>query len=585
MSDSNSKDTVYVDIDDEITAIIEKVRAADAKIVALVLPKRATVFQSIVNMKLLKRSADNVGKRVVLITSEAGLLPLAGTVGLHVAKTLQSRPEIPLATPEDSGEEQASEIDDSDDDFNTATAGNRSIGELAGAAAVGATAADSDKDDAIETLHIDNDEPATDDTQTGDGKKAAPAGESKPKKDKKLKIPNFNRFRKRTLLLIPLLLLIIIGIYVCLTVLPKANIVIKTDSSDLNSSFDFTADTGAQSLDKANKIVPAQVQQEQKTGSQQVVTTGKKNNGKTATGTVDMTVTKCGGNPFTMPNVPAGTGVSDGNLTFISQGNTQFQGNGTDANGCYVYKATSSTPVTALSPGTKYNLSAVNFTVSGVQSNDSSSSTISSISASATGTTTGGTDDIQQIVTQSDIDNATQKIQSDSADSVKQELEQKIRSGGMFPLVATFSAGKPNVTTSSKVGDEASTVTVTQTTTYTMFSVNQNDLKTLVEQDVKGQIDPSKQTVLSAGLDKAQFKLNDSSSKTAELTISTTATAGPDLNVAAIKKQIAGKRAGEVKQLLGNNPGVNSVDVHLSPFWVTKVPGQASKVTITFEKS
>jgi len=568
MSDSNSKDTVYVDIDDEITAIIEKVRAADAKIVALVLPKRATVFQSIVNMKLLKRSADNVGKRVVLITSEAGLLPLAGTVGLHVAKTLQSRPEIPLATPEDSGEEQASEIDDSDDDFNTATAGNRSIGELAGAAAVGATAADSDKDDAIETLHIDNDEPATDDTQTGDGKKAAPAGESKPKKDKKLKIPNFNRFRKRTLLLIPLLLLIIIGIYVCLTVLPKANIVIKTDSSDLNSSFDFTADTGAQSLDKANKIVPAQVQQEQKTGSQQVATTGKKNNGKTATGSVTMNAGACAG---TIPeSVPAGTGISSAGVTFITQQDATF--GPVVANGQCTFES-SQIPVTALNPGANYNLDNATFTVAGRSD------------VSATGTTTGGTDDIQQIVTQSDIDNATQKIQSDSADSVKQELEQKIRSGGMFPLVATFNAGKPDVTTSSKVGDEASTVTVTQTTTYTMFSVNQNDLKTLVEQDVKGQIDPSKQTVLSAGLEKAQFKLNDSSSKTAELTISTTATAGPDLNVAAIKKQIAGKRAGEVKQLLGNNPGVNSVDVHLSPFWVTKVPGQASKVTITFEKS
>ncbi|MBC7581656.1 hypothetical protein H7097_02175, partial [Aeromicrobium sp.] len=55
--DSLNKETVYVDIDDEITAIIEKVRSSQQKIVALVLPKRASVLQSIVNMKLLKRTA------------------------------------------------------------------------------------------------------------------------------------------------------------------------------------------------------------------------------------------------------------------------------------------------------------------------------------------------------------------------------------------------------------------------------------------------------------------------------------------------------------------------------------------------
>ena len=46
-------------------------------------------------MKLLKRVADGSKKRVVLITSENGLLPLAGSVGLYVAKNLQSKPEVP----------------------------------------------------------------------------------------------------------------------------------------------------------------------------------------------------------------------------------------------------------------------------------------------------------------------------------------------------------------------------------------------------------------------------------------------------------------------------------------------------------
>src|SRR3954463_15431332 len=92
-----SKEVLYVDVDDEITSIIDKLENSSHKVVALVLPKRAASLQSIVNMKLLARSADSAGKSPVLITSEAALLPLAGAAGLHVAKNLQSKPEIPDA--------------------------------------------------------------------------------------------------------------------------------------------------------------------------------------------------------------------------------------------------------------------------------------------------------------------------------------------------------------------------------------------------------------------------------------------------------------------------------------------------------
>src|SRR5947199_344112 len=112
---ASNKDTIYIDIDDEITGIIDKLRASNGKIVALVLPKRASVFQSIVNMKLLKRAADDSKKNLVLITSEAGLLPLAGAAGVHVAKTLTSKPEIPTGP---LGNDEAEETIDETPDFD-----------------------------------------------------------------------------------------------------------------------------------------------------------------------------------------------------------------------------------------------------------------------------------------------------------------------------------------------------------------------------------------------------------------------------------------------------------------------------------
>ena len=101
MSEAKSaqKDTIYIDVEDEITAVIDKVVSSKHKIVAVVLPKRASVFQSIVNMKLLQKAAKNARKNLVLVTSDKAILSIAGTVGMFTAKTASSKPEIPVKQP------------------------------------------------------------------------------------------------------------------------------------------------------------------------------------------------------------------------------------------------------------------------------------------------------------------------------------------------------------------------------------------------------------------------------------------------------------------------------------------------------
>src|SRR4051812_19639157 len=178
------KDTIYVDIDDEITGIIDKLKGSPGKVVALVLPKRAAVFQSIVNMKLLKRAADSSSKHLVLITSEAGLLPLAGAAGVHVAKTLTSKPEIPT------GPDLVDDADETvpeDEEVNPLSDQSKTLGELAGASAVkGAT-------DDVETVVLDDDDlpPEADDAKPVP-KSFEPVAKGS---NKKLKIPDFDRFR------------------------------------------------------------------------------------------------------------------------------------------------------------------------------------------------------------------------------------------------------------------------------------------------------------------------------------------------------------------------------------------------------
>ncbi len=544
------KDTIYVDVDDEITTIIDKVHSSDKKIVALVLPKRATVFQSIVNMKLLKRAADVAKKHLVLVTTEANLMPLAGTVGLHVAATPQSKPEIPDTAAAETTEEPV--IDEAE--YTADNAGDLPVGELAKRSGhvVGS--------DSEEEMVLPDDDNGTDGTQT-----------AKLKKIHSLKVPNFNRFRLRLVLGVLAVVLLVVGLYYANVVAPNALITITTNTSDVNVDLTMSLDSSATKLDKTKLVVPAKAEQKQQTTSQQVNATGEKNTGVAATGTVDMTAEKCSGsgNP---DDVPAGTGVSSNGLTFITQENTKFHITGF-SNGCATYSAGNPTDITAISGGAKYNVDNVTFTIAGRSD------------VSATGSAANGTDNIITIISQADIDNATKKLASAKTDAIKAGLEQALRTDGMYPLPQTFKAGKPVVTTSGNAGDQADTVTVTQAVTYTMLGAQQSDLDALVKAAVDAQIDTHNESILDDGLATGTLAVSDNTGSKATAELQTKATVGPDISVDSIKSEAAGKKIGDIKTTIKAIPGVSNVDVQLSPFWVSAIPSNPQKITVTISKA
>ncbi len=562
MAASPPKDTIYIDIDDEITGIIDKMHASDGKVVALVLPKRASVLQSIVNMRLLKRAADEAKKHVVLITAEVGLLPLAGAAGVHVAKTLTSKPEIPTPPTADDEEETVDEDESGhkyDPEITAASAGAVAVGALAGLP----------PKDGVETLELDDDE--TPESTVDDAPKAKASVPALGKKNTKLAVPDFDRFR---LLLIGgglLLVLLIVGFVFAENVLPKATITIKTDASNVNVSANLALSTTATALDPKTITIPAKLLSQPKTYTQQATATGQKNNGTKAAGTVNMSAQACAPHLGQPDSVPAGTGISTSGLTYITQGTTKFSAFGHGSGSCLTYDALSATDISSQGAGAKYNVSSASFTVAGRSD------------ASGTGSASGGTDSIIQVVSQGDIDGAKSKIATDDA-TVKQALQTQLSQAGYYSIVATFSAGTPAVTTSANAGDAASSVTVTEIVTYTMFGVHQADLKTIVDNNVKTQIDTAKQSILSQGLSAATFSVTSTTATGAQVTLQTTAEVGPQLDVATIKTQTAGKKTGDVQSLLQSNPDVTSVTVKYSPFWVTSVPKHTNNITVNIAK-
>lgn len=573
------KQTIYVDVDDEITTIIDKMNSTDARVIALVLPKRASVFQSIVNMKLLKRRADSAKKHLVLITSEAGLLPLAGAVGIHVAPTLQSKPEIPAAPAQSDTPEEIDEAVSLGNDEPARDAQNMSIGALAASHAPGINDLADDVveiDNAPKKIHDKN--PLVSGQQPSRELAAAAAapkvGHNDSKKGKKkFSIPNFLSFRKWVVLGVLALIVFIILLFVAFKVLPSAAITIKTNTTSVNAEAQATLDTTATSVDTDQGTVPAQIQQQQKAYTASVPATGQKNLGNKATGSVTMTAQACAPNLGTPDSLPAGTGISANGLTFITQEAASFSFAGFSGGSCANYKS-SPIDITAQQAGSQYNVNGASFTVS------------SDSNISASGSTTGGTDNIVKVVQQSDIDSAKQKLNIDGDKSnMQQQLQHNLENAGLYALTTTFTAKASPATSSANVDDQATNITVTENVTYTMYGTKQSDLKKVIDASVNKQIDTTKQSIQDDGLSGADIAVpTPGSGNQLKINISSTATVGPHLDVDQLKQEAAGKKSGQVKSLIKNNPGVLDVQVKYSPFWVTSAPS-ANKITVQFQKT
>jgi hypothetical protein len=542
------KETIYVDVEDEITAIIDKLEASKSKIVVLMLPKRATTLQSVVNMRLLKRAADSAKKNLVLVTSETALLPLAGAAGIHVAKDLKSAPEIPPSPMVDEETEPPLPSDDEGEEAADKPAKldyKRSIGELA-------TAHEMD-----EAISIGDDEELPAPT-------APKTAAEKAKSKQKLKVPNFERFRLLLFGGIAALIALIIFIFMAIFVLPKAVVAIHTASTPISANLTLSASDKYTALNQAANQIPASLKATKQSSNQQVNATGTQNQGNKASGTIKISAGPCSGD--VPDDIAAGTGATSSGLTFITQKKASFS---PVVSGGKCTFQSNSVDILAQSGGSKYN-GLTSFTVSG-------------FSAAATSATSGGTDNNVTVVSQQDVDNARSKATSgQSSDDFTQKFLKQLDDQGFYVLKSTLKTEDPVVHATPGVGQPASTVNVSIDVTYTVLVVPKTDLKEVITNTLKEQIDESKQKINSNDVlkDASVTVQSQTGPAAATLNVSETTDAVPIIDVATVKKQVAGQKTGNIKTMLTSYPGVKSVDVKLSPFWVSKAPKKQSKITI-----
>lgn len=543
------KDVIYIDTEDDITAIIGKVRASDHKIVALVPPKRIGAIQSAVNLKLVQRAADQADKRLVLISSNAALTALAGSAKIPVAKNLQSKPEV--------AEIPAIDIDDGED-----------VIDGSDMAATPSSARKSSLDDAIASAATAGD--------LGQGAAATPARPvratpSGPRAagGRGIKIPNFDKFRKK-LFLIGAAVVLLIGFLVWAIVFaPAAKITItaRTSDSSLNTLVKMGDSLSTSLRDGTVKSVTKTVK---KDVSIPFTATGSKNVGEKATGSIKFSTTS-----QNSATIPGGTTFTVDGLSFALDKTVTVPGATLSFSCGGICPGTASGSLTAPEGGAKYN---------GAQG--TATGAPSGVSASVPSATSGGTDKTATVVQQSDVDTVSNNILSSSDnDAAKKSLQDAFGSDYVV-LDSSFKSDTSSVKASPAVGAEADggKGSLAGSVTFSMVGVQKKELGTFLDAYFAQQIDgQNNQKVYDNGVKSVSFTNVNAVDSGFTANITTNGKIGPKIDDKALREYAKGKRLGEIQSYVQNINGVENVDIKFSPFWVNSAPNDVNKIHVEFK--
>lgn len=438
---------IYLEPDEEITSVIDKLKELSDHRVAIVVPKNSTLFQSLINLKLLAKEAKGQGKDVAIVSTNRVGQRLAQQVGFQTYNSLgtvapsEAKPATPSA-PESSPTvidgvkvnqynpdvpvSASVEADALADEavVGSAEASGEAPAELVPADApvtieeetkISSPASEAEKmpksakkaTEAAAPLSAEE-APEEDSNKTEPPAEAtAPGGELPPIIPRSIHVAAPKEPFKmpwRSVLIgsvIAVFLLLVVYLF-----LPKATVTLTLAATAVNPTQDITVTTDSPS--GADNTIAGNLLQSDQSDKQTIKATGQKDVGTKAGG--DITIyNKASSASVTLSS---GTTLSAKDKTFSLDKTVTVPG--ATVSGGSVVPGQVGASITATDVGDSFNLSNVQFAISHQPD-----------LIYGTGSTTGGVTKTVTVLSQDDVDNAVNALKSALSDKAVADLKDK----------------------------------------------------------------------------------------------------------------------------------------------------------------
>jgi hypothetical protein len=490
---------VYLESDEEITGVIDKISKVDSDQAVLVVPRGGNIAQSIVNLKLIKKRAADLDKEVSLVTTDKISRNLASQVGISVYSKVEevgrrSRPVIQTPPPPDNRPETIkSNV--------PAPEAERPVEELPDVPGVKIHRYYDER--LAEKPAIKKDEPAeppepveaerppivADQEETDEEdepiKNENERTENKIEKSKIVETPDFShkpkkqsagrRFRplrKRWALLAFIASGVLITLILGYLILPQAKVEIVFQAENYQNTAELTIDRNISEIDNQNLKLPAHENFVEKEANDKYPATGKKNIGNKATGSVTLY------NSWSDEAQPlaAGSTLTTGDKKFLTKSAVTIPGASIALKNGQVVTTpgTATVEVEATESGESYNIAPATFVIVGL-----SAAKQEKIYAKNTTAFSGGDTKEVAIVLEDDILKAKETTGKKLSESAKEEVLKKLPEADLY-VEGSLSENLIQLDSSQNVGSQVVEFTISGKIKTTILSTDKNDFYNLV---------------------------------------------------------------------------------------------------------
>ena len=552
---------IYLEPDEEITSVIDKIKKASSANLGLVIPRDATLLQSVVNLRLLSREANSLGKKISVVTSDKIGRNLAAQIGLPVFASIEE--QKPIFSP------SAPEIS-TDEVLEVNPPEEKPVQNNADIPGVKVQQYESNQASSRSrpVLWKRNEKPVLKERNLNPSPSNLSASSVKhilTKKD--------TDYKKLHKILWPILgVFIILSAVATFLLLPKATVTVFIPSTDLKKSLTLVVSNQVKQPNLEQNVFPGTLVESSGDKTGKFTATGKKDIGTKAKGIIVLK------NDFDSNNhnIPAGSQLTSSSKTFLTQ--TAVTIPPATIQNMKPVSGTVSVEIEAENPGADYNIKAGRFSILSL-----SAAQQSGIYGQSSSDLTGGDSRQVQVVSQKDYDDAKNSLIKDLADSVGKDIQKKI--GDQKLLEKALVTPDPEITSSKKVDEEAADFDVTVKLKNQALVYTDSEFQTFIIQIISKDLSSDKMVKiaknedLSLTVDKTSYDKGQM-----DLTANVLAKVSDKVSTDKIKQAVIGKKVSEIPGIVKNLTGITRVEVSQQPsWWIKRLPDLERNINIKTE--
>lgn len=647
----NMHQTFYIDINEEITSIIERIKKARTNEIIMVVPKRALLIQSIVNLKILKKEADERKIQLMVITQDKLGKILIEKAGILVQQKMNNIVDEEVNLKEDNNKlnkdyykmkNEVSETNESKKRLNEigsetyfdeeelkkeASKELNKIKEknvlenqkekkekIINKELVVNTKKDIKKrNQTIMDVKYESQAPVLPEKQSKTSKELhtpkseanvdaygndsyyqnkkienffyQPKDADDQKRQEKNEKNNYKNYAiskkmRRWFLIFGIFSIVAVGTVLAYLFIPKASITIIVKPKTKAIDSEIMGEVNIDSSDVNKGIIPARIIKVDPKITKEYKATGNKSvSNQKARGTVTI-YNEYSSSP--QPLVATTRLLSaNGKLFRLIKGVTVP---GTTIVDGQMHPGSIQAQAVADEAGSDFNIGPNKFTIPGFKSRPNKYNKFYAKSDQAM---SGGGDGNEKVhaITQSDIDNAKNKILADLNNSIKQKIKN-VAGNNIVLLDDAINKKEAIYKLSDSLGEIVNSFQITADMPASAMVINQNDLKKMVAQmlikagDSQANINDNSVTI---DFGKTNVNFNTG---IMNIRFHAVGQIKPDINVDMIKKAILGKNETDLKAYLSTYPDIKNVNIEYQPSFISgRIPFQSNRVKITLDNS